>query len=81
MARNGKRLQQDQHRPRAPQILRQHAAWFARPASWRTQGRRAPNRQRSTRRGDVQISAPVSDRRHKTPCSNARTMGHDHSRE
>ncbi|AGH78026.1 hypothetical protein XAC29_12910 [Xanthomonas axonopodis Xac29-1] len=28
MARNGKRLQQDQHRPRAPQILRQRAAWL-----------------------------------------------------
>ncbi|AOY62631.1 hypothetical protein Xgly_04250 [Xanthomonas citri pv. glycines] len=28
MARNGKRLQQDQHRPRVPQILRQRAAWL-----------------------------------------------------
>ncbi|EKQ62396.1 hypothetical protein MOU_10123 [Xanthomonas citri pv. malvacearum str. GSPB1386] len=28
MARNGKRLQQDQHRPRVPQILRQRAVWL-----------------------------------------------------
>ncbi|OHX23360.1 hypothetical protein BHL63_21865 [Xanthomonas alfalfae] len=35
MARNGKRLQQDQHRLPAPQILRQRAAWPRGLRRWR----------------------------------------------
>ncbi|CAJ24412.1 hypothetical protein XCV2733 [Xanthomonas euvesicatoria pv. vesicatoria str. 85-10] len=44
MARNGKRLQQDQHRLPAPQILRQRAVWPRGLRRWRPGASRAPAR-------------------------------------
>ncbi|PKV11957.1 hypothetical protein CVO74_06815 [Xanthomonas prunicola] len=73
-------MQQGQHRARAPQILRQRAAWCGVLAVLRIQGCCEHNGKPSTRRGDVQISARVSDRCHKTCRVKACTMGNDHSR-